>query len=86
VATNDHRRRLPELYDPAWLAANVYAGSAADVADELGCSIASVTKARHRYQVLLRNATSADSCVSPADSEPRPNRRRSVLGVSGLRR
>jgi hypothetical protein len=52
-----HRPRVPELHDPAWLAANMYAGTAADVASQLGCSIASVRLTRHRYRALLREST-----------------------------
>ena len=58
VASPDqgHRPRFPELHDAAWLAANVYAGTAADIADQLGCSIASVRLARRRHRSLQRQS------------------------------
>jgi transposase-like protein len=55
--TQGDRLRFPELHDPAWLAANVYAGTAAEVAAQLGCCIASVTKARRRHRALTRQST-----------------------------
>jgi DNA-directed RNA polymerase specialized sigma24 family protein len=49
-----HRPRFPELHDPAWLAANINVGTAADLAGVLGCSVASVKAARRRLVVLQR--------------------------------
>jgi AraC-like DNA-binding protein len=54
--TQGHRPRFPELHDPAWLAANINAGTAADIADQLACSIAGVKSARRRHRALLRHS------------------------------
>jgi DNA-binding CsgD family transcriptional regulator len=50
--TQGNKPRFPELHDPEWLAANIYTGTAAEIAERLGCSLDSVKTARRRYQAL----------------------------------
>jgi hypothetical protein len=65
-AATNRSRRPAELDDPDWLAMKYRTCSAATIAAELGCAPATVNRALHRHQVVVRDRSAGQQFRSPA--------------------